>query len=417
LVLNSRYLGCILIALGGWFTSMYATREKEKLTHFEQAIPALGMLWGGFWWVGGGLDEAVRHVGHEYQLHALLLYLTTTAISLSVLSRRLSWPVARWGAYALVPVMCLALSAEFDGPTHAFAAFGYIVWPITIAAYLWILRRAEGQDGDIIDALHTAALWIVTTLLSWELWWQAGQFVGASSDWRPASLIIVPIIFIWALTSHTVQCRWPVSPHRRSYFVWSATGIAAYLLMWTFGVNLTSPGNASPIKFIPLFNPLDISIALTFLTLIHWYLRLRADTLGRALRDNAIVFYVTMGAATFTWINAIALRTVHHWALVPFQFDVMWHSVVVQATLSLLWSFIALVSMAVATRKALRPLWMAGASLMGVVVVKLVGIDLSNVGGIERIVSFIGVGILMLVIGYVAPVPPRTRPVAQEPQT
>jgi uncharacterized membrane protein len=35
-------------------------------------------------------------------------------------------------------------------------------------------------------------------------------------------------------------------------------------------------------------------------------------------------------------------------------------------------------------------------------------VDLSNIGGIERIVSFIGVGLLMLVIGYVSPVPPST---------
>jgi uncharacterized membrane protein len=45
--------------------------------------------------------------------------------------------------------------------------------------------------------------------------------------------------------------------------------------------------------------------------------------------------------------------------------------------------------------------------LMAVVVAKLFLIDLSSVGGIERIVSFIAVGVLMLVIGYFSPVPPR----------
>jgi len=35
-------------------------------------------------------------------------------------------------------------------------------------------------------------------------------------------------------------------------------------------------------------------------------------------------------------------------------------------------------------------------------------VDLSNIGGVERIVSFIGVGLLMLLIGYVSPVPPKT---------
>jgi uncharacterized membrane protein len=68
--------------------------------------------------------------------------------------------------------------------------------------------------------------------------------------------------------------------------------------------------------------------------------------------------------------------------------------------------------MVVASRTRLRPLWIAGAALMGVVVIKLFVVDLSNVSGVERIVSFIGVGVLMLLIGYLSPVPPRTREAA-----
>jgi uncharacterized membrane protein len=48
---------------------------------------------------------------------------------------------------------------------------------------------------------------------------------------------------------------------------------------------------------------------------------------------------------------------------------------------------------------------MLGAALLGVVVAKLFFVDLSNVGGLERIVSFVGVGLLMLAIGYLAPFP------------
>jgi uncharacterized membrane protein len=33
-------------------------------------------------------------------------------------------------------------------------------------------------------------------------------------------------------------------------------------------------------------------------------------------------------------------------------------------------------------------------------------VDLSRVGSVERIVSFVGVGVLMLVIGYFSPLPP-----------
>jgi len=47
-----------------------------------------------------------------------------------------------------------------------------------------------------------------------------------------------------------------------------------------------------------------------------------------------------------------------------------------------------------------------GAILLGVVVIKLFLIDLSTIGTVERIVSFIVVGLLMLVLGYFSPLPP-----------
>ena len=51
--------------------------------------------------------------------------------------------------------------------------------------------------------------------------------------------------------------------------------------------------------------------------------------------------------------------------------------------------------------------WVVGAALLGAVVVKLLLVDLSGSGSVTRIVSFIGVGVLMLVIGYVAPLPAK----------
>ena len=43
------------------------------------------------------------------------------------------------------------------------------------------------------------------------------------------------------------------------------------------------------------------------------------------------------------------------------------------------------------------------------VVGKLFLVDLSNWSGLTRVVSFLGVGGLMLVIGYLAPMPPAAR--------
>ena len=117
---------------------------------------------------------------------------------------------------------------------------------------------------------------------------------------------------------------------------------------------------------------------------------------------------IVASALTFIWLNAVLLRSIHHWADVPYNGDAMMESVLVQSALSVFWTFLALAVMVFATRRALRTPWMVGAGLMAVVVAKLVLVDLSKVSGVERIVSFIGVGVLMLVVGYFSPVPPRT---------
>ena len=44
---------------------------------------------------------------------------------------------------------------------------------------------------------------------------------------------------------------------------------------------------------------------------------------------------------------------------------------------------------------------------MAVVVAKLFLVELGNSGGIARIVSFIVVGLLLLLVGWFAPVPPK----------
>ena len=115
-----------------------------------------------------------------------------------------------------------------------------------------------------------------------------------------------------------------------------------------------------------------------------------------------------LGVVLFIVLNGVLLRTLHHYAGVPFRLDAMLHSVLVQAAFSLFWSLLALAAMVTATRRALRVLWVVGAALLAIVVAKLFLVDLSNTGTVERVVSFIGVGILVIVIGYFAPVPPKS---------
>jgi uncharacterized membrane protein len=47
---------------------------------------------------------------------------------------------------------------------------------------------------------------------------------------------------------------------------------------------------------------------------------------------------------------------------------------------------------------------------LAVVVAKLFLVDLGNLSGLPRVVAFLGAGVLLLVIGFVSPLPPAAKP-------
>jgi uncharacterized membrane protein len=164
-----------------------------------------------------------------------------------------------------------------------------------------------------------------------------------------------------------------------------------------------TPGRIEPLTaYIPLLNPLDVAVAVAAWALISW-VRTRASD---ELQEN---LWKGIGVLGFLWVNAIALRTIHYWAEIPYRIDHLMNSVLVQATLSLLWTSSAFALMLFARSRLQRTSWMVGAALLAVVVGKLFLVDLANSGTIARIVSFLGVGVLLLIIGYVVPVPPGAK--------
>jgi uncharacterized membrane protein len=117
--------------------------------------------------------------------------------------------------------------------------------------------------------------------------------------------------------------------------------------------------------------------------------------------------WATFGVLAFVWINTAWLRITHQLFGVEWAPDSLFYSVIVQTGLAILWTVLALVLMVVAHRRTQRALWLTGAGLLGLTVAKLVLVDLTNTGGGARIIAFIAVGVLMLVVGYLAPLPPR----------
>ena len=217
----------------------------------------------------------------------------------------------------------------------------------------------------------------------------------------------MPALLLLLITQRGERIKWPLARHWETYLGVGAVPLALFATLWSLFANFASDGSAAPLPYLPLLNPLDIAQAFVLLVLALWALKLRAANLRPFVTVPERAVYGAFAALAFIWLNAVLLRTLHHWAAVPFDPNALLSSTLVQAALAIFWSLLALTVMFFATRKGLRVLWMTGAALMGVVVIKLFSVDISNVGGLARIVSFIGVAVLLLVIGYVSPIPPN----------
>jgi uncharacterized membrane protein len=247
---------------------------------------------------------------------------------------------------------------------------------------------------------------LLCALLSWEFAWQVKARIAGGDSWPTAAWIVIPAFVLWRLPKLVTRVKWPFVKNRETYLFVAGVGLAFYLSAWSLLTNVTSTGATSPLPYVPLLNPLDLAQALILLVLLRYWRFLRAvDSPGSARIDKRVPL-PALAALTFIWLNALLLRTLHQWFGVAFNLEDLMASTLVQTSLSLFWTVLALITMLIAARRRNRVVWLVGAALLAVVIAKLFLIDLSRIGSVERIISFVGVGLLMLVVGYFSPLPP-----------
>ena len=419
-IVNSGFVGGVLVALAGLFSAWFVDRNRDRVHGAERAIAIAFFVWGTVWWLFAGGHEIDRFVAANYALASVLVFLAASAIAFAVLEKRLSWPMARVPAMLLLPaLLVIAIGASADTWTTSEALFaygGFVAWPVAVGAAIALLWWYDDKEVFknmhaplSLELWHAGLFWLVLLIVTHEVAWAGTRIAQGRGVWSAVPWGLVPALAIVAIGALASRAGWPIGAHRRGYLVIGATPIAVILVVWSIAASILGAGDPWPLPYVPILNPLDLTQAIVLLALASWAIRAGREepALFAALPKHAMV--ALLCALAFLWINAIALRTIHFWYGVPYDPAALWRSTLVQAVLSLLWSSIALATMAVANRKQWRVAWFVGAVLLGAVVAKLFFVELAQVGTITRIVSFIGVGLLLLLIGYLAPIPPRRK--------
>ncbi|MBP9788372.1 MAG: DUF2339 domain-containing protein, partial [Acinetobacter sp.] len=153
---------------------------------------------------------------------------------------------------------------------------------------------------------------------------------------------------------------------------------------------------------LPLLNLTDLFSLVVFIGLIWTIYHYK-------LSDEHSIewgFKVTTILIGLLVLSSVVVRAMHHYLGTPLWSIEIWSNGDVQLSLTLLWVILAFVLMTFSSRRHIRQIWFVGAALLGIVVVKLLLLDLSQSGTLTRVISFIGSGAIMLVIAYLAPLPP-----------
>lgn len=406
-ILNHIYLGSVLLSLAALVSGRIIFCNSHKAHEIEAVLGRILTAWGMLWWFGGGLNEIGEQLQRELVYNARLVFLALSCGACHLVERRLTWQNLAWPSVLLIPAM--AGYSLLGSHHHPAANYGWLSWPLAFAIAWWLIHAREDELDDTARGwLHAAALWLLAGLATWELGWQIYFFLSDKGSWFLISRGIVPTLLLFLLTRCSDRIAWPLRRNIETYLGLAALPLAAWSLTWTMFVAFNQRGDSWPFPWLPFFNQLDLAIAAALAALAYWLIRLRTiPALAGYVGSNRAVLLGGMAAAVFVWLNSIMARTLHFWGGVPFDGNAMFSSNLVQTSYTLFWSLLAFSIMVTAVRRRMRTAWIIGAGLLGIVVAKLFLIDLASHGTVERIISFVAVGVLMLVIGWFAPVPPR----------
>jgi uncharacterized membrane protein len=406
------YLGSIILCIAIIFASYVLHKNRSEVTKYEYPFVSHVLLFAGFaLWIIFGLVQIISLDINNYYLAAALAFLAFTILVSTLAANWLSWPQLTYVVYVYVPLLILIGFVVGILNGHPSAEAGWLGWPVALGALYWCLYQFDKKlDTYSLRAtgwMHVSGILISLIVITWELGWRIERLTDWSHTWNWMIWGMLPSIALWCLCSYGEKVQWPLLKHRTAYLKVSTTVVAVYTLLWALFMNLSGPGDPSPLPYIPFLNPADISTLVALFALIKYYQSITSNSEEKhtglfKLRASWLLF-----VGLFVWVNAFVLRIIHFWKGVPYDLEIMLASQLVQATFSILWATIAVVIMVYSSKKLHRTTWMIGAGLIGAVVVKLFLVDLSNSGTVERIIAFLVVGVLLLLVGYFSPVPPK----------
>ncbi|MDR2639631.1 MAG: DUF2339 domain-containing protein [Helicobacteraceae bacterium] len=434
-IFNLDFAIALAIALSG-FAGAYLARlsDEQEIASAAQyrstlaAFANIALGWSVAWFAFAALGEAARNAylvdpsgewAAAWSRHTALLAICVLSAFWTAFAKAASW--RSLAIACLIPLAAAIVLLVTDGvlPFKAivFMANGgslalttiVLAWIALFGAHYFALSRLEKLLPPItLSAAHTLIAAALVAVLSFSARDFAAHITEANSAWRWIAWAIFPSLYLLIVSASRVKF-YPIGGFSKEYRLYAALPVLAAALSWFWLANIFSAGECDPLSYLPIVNPLEIALIAAALVALRWVTARLTDLgdLGFDAQQIKLASALALGASALALCTAAVCRAAYHFGGVRYDFASMFSETGVQAGWSIIWTLLALATMIGATRVANRSLWIAGAALIGVVALKLFLVEMSDQGSLARVVSFMGVGALLLIVGYFSPLPPR----------
>ncbi len=401
-------------------------------------------------WLYGSWFSELSSIDHTLALMTLgTMIVAAIAVSLT---ERLKWPDLRFAPLIVYPplallagigLLCLIANYNFllFGGNIFVDTLDNIIAGSIVDTSLWrngtillfigfeifLLYRDKSNNTLTItrqSVLPTLAVIALNSLTTYSMRFLPQDSFLAPSLFLAATLLWPVLCVALLLAQATPYTLPPTTPRCRAARLlaraplplpfWLGAGAVPILCVgiW-FLACFFEKGNIQP-PYIPLFNYIEFGLVVSLACLFFWWQTL-LSCLPSAKAErlhHPIVWY----ALIFLMLNISLARACAFWGGMEFSLSGALRDPIFQAALALFWGIGGISAMILGNKKGWRLLWLAGMSLMLLDIAKLFFIDLTRMETVWRIVAFMGVGLLLILVGGYAPLPTAHKTTEDETQ-
>jgi uncharacterized membrane protein len=396
----AEYLGYIIVITAALISAYLLDRYKEQLTIKDFYLTRILVGSAIVLWFISTPMKMMTYIDVAYA-NAMLFSLILGACILFFTTKVIHWKliIVTLQGYLLLGIIFFFLNMmEGSHFIHPFEGYGAISLGLMVLINYLLLHHYD-TVWKFTREIHIASLWFITFILTLELHYQA-EHLSLDRSLIMISIALTPLVFSIFLLTPKRYIAW-LETYRNSYQFIGVGGFIAMLFIWEFKAFAVAPH--ANLTYIPLLNPLDIMQGLVILITYYWIAK-NKTSFEELVK---VSLYGMLALLSTIFASVVFARAVHIYREINYRFYTLWEHIYFQAGLSILWSTIAIILMLLSKRYNSRPLWLTGFGLLILVVLKLFFIELASSGTIERVISFLVVGTLLLLIGYFVPLPPN----------